>query len=122
MKVGNVPPKEAVKIEISYLQELSLSCNTFYQLHMSGTISPRYMNHIPGEVIKAGFRNEGAKSKGDLFWNFRITLKTTNKVIFFDSHTHGIELISQNKIGTESEFVLGKKALVNKDFVFSYTT
>ena len=33
---------------------------------MSGTISPRYMNYIPGEIIRAGFRNQGAKAKGDL--------------------------------------------------------
>ena len=46
--MGNVPPKETVVIEISYLQELSLAVNSFYQLTMAGTISPRYMNHIPG--------------------------------------------------------------------------
>jgi len=50
--VGNVPPKESVKIEIVYLQELTLSCNMFYKLHMIGTISPRYMNYIPKEVIE----------------------------------------------------------------------
>lgn len=64
LKVGNIPPRGSVKIEIAYLQELSLSCNTFYQLHMVGTISPRYMNHIPGEAIKAGLRNEALKTKG----------------------------------------------------------
>lgn len=100
LKIGNVPPKETVKIEISYLQELSLSCNTFYQLHMPGTISPRYMSHISGDAIKTGFRNEKAKAKGDLYWNFRISLKTTRKVVFFNSHTHDVELVTQNKEGT----------------------
>jgi len=49
LKVGNVGPNQPVKIEIVYLQELSLSYNTFYQLHLPGTISPRYVNHIPNE-------------------------------------------------------------------------
>ncbi len=96
LKVGNVPPKETVRIEIVYLQELTLACNTFYQLHMVGTISPRYMNYIPAEQIKAGLRNEAAKVKGGFYWNFTISLRTSRKVIFFDSNSHDIELISQN--------------------------
>ena len=88
-------------IEVSYLQELSLAVNSFYQLTMAGTISPRYMNYIPGESLKAGLRNEGAKVKGDLYWNLRISLKATRKVVFFDSQTHNIDLVSQNDKGTE---------------------
>ena len=109
-------------IEISYLQELSLAVNSFYQLTMAGTISPRYMNHIPGEKLKAGLRNEGAKAKGNLYWDFRISLRTARKVVFFDSHTHEIDLVSQNDPCTETELALGKSCLLNKDFVFSYTT
>ena len=88
LKVGNVPPKETVRIEIVYLQELTLSCNTFYQLHMVGTISPRYMNYIPAEQIRAGLRNDAAKVKGDFYWNFTISLRTPRKVVFFKSNTH----------------------------------
>jgi hypothetical protein len=57
LKIGNVPPDQTVRIEIAYLQELTLACNTFYQLHMTGTISPRYMNYIPGDKIKSALRN-----------------------------------------------------------------
>lgn len=102
LKVGNIGPKESVKIEISYLQELSLSCNTFYQLHLMGTISPRYMRYIPEEMIKAGLRNEGAKASGRFYWNFTISLKTSRKAIFFDSNSHDIQLVSQNDPQTQT--------------------
>jgi hypothetical protein len=120
--VGNVPPGESVKIEISYLQELTLANNTFYQLHLAATISPRYMNQVPGDKLKAGFRNEEAKVKGEFYWNFKIALRTARKVIFFDSHTHDIQLISQNDSCTESFLGMTQAAVPNKDFVFSFTT
>ena len=44
MEIGNLGPGEEVKINISYLQELNVEQNTFYQLHIPSTISPRYMN------------------------------------------------------------------------------
>jgi hypothetical protein len=122
LRVGNVPPGESVRIEIAYLQELSLANNTFYQLRMAGTISPRFLSHIPGETVKAGFRNAAAKAKGEFFWDFRITLRTSRKVLFSDSHTHGLELVSQNDARTESVFALTAASIPNKDFVFSYTT
>lgn len=104
------------------MQELALSYNMFYELHMIGTISPRYMNYIPGEVLAAGLRNEGAKTSGDFYWNFRISLKTFRKVVFFDSNSHDIELLSQNDPCTESMLVMTKQSVPNKDFYFRYTT
>ena len=63
---------------------------------MVGTISPRYMSHIPAEKLRAGLRNEAARAKGDFYWNYTINLKTSRKNIFFDSHTHDLELFFQN--------------------------
>ena len=101
-------PDSSVRIELCYLQEIGLTLNTFYQLHMVATISPRYMNYIPGEVVKAGLRSDGARSKGEFYWNFRISLKTSKKTIFFDSHSHDVELVSQNEGKTISEIVMSK--------------
>ena len=120
--MGNVPPKENVKIELIYLQELSLSVNTFYQLHMTGTITPRYFNYIPQEQILYGYRNEEARVKGQFYWNFKITLKTSKRLVHFDSHTHPIALLSQNNEGTETVLVMEKAAVPNKDFSLSFTT
>lgn len=110
------------------MQELTLSYNMFYQLHFPGTISPRYLNHVPKEEILMGYRREGFNKiqsigvQNTFTWTFKISLKTSRKVTFFDSHTHDIELISQNDPATESVFVLEKACIPNKDFVFSYTT
>lgn len=55
---------QSVDIEIVFLQELTISYNTFYELQMIGTISPRYMNHIRFEQIKKAFANTDQKVKG----------------------------------------------------------
>jgi len=51
MEIGNLGPGEEVKISISYLQELNVEQNTFYQLHIPSTISPRYMNDHAGRLF-----------------------------------------------------------------------
>lgn len=51
MEIGNLGPGEEVKISISYLQELNVEQNTFYQLHIPSTISPRYMNNHVGRRL-----------------------------------------------------------------------
>jgi len=47
LEIGNVGPQEEVKITVSYLSELTVDQNTFYQFHLPSTISPRYMNYVP---------------------------------------------------------------------------
>jgi len=44
MKIGNVPGGANVRITIEFLQMLDVSLNTFWQLMIPSTISPRYMN------------------------------------------------------------------------------
>jgi hypothetical protein len=105
------------------LQELSLSNNTFYQLHLPGTISPRYMNWIPKELLAKSCKKSGqVSSEGNFTWSFKISLKTTRKVVFFDSNSHDIMLVSQNDTQTLSEFAMTDATVPNKDFTFTYTT
>lgn len=47
LEIGNIPPRSKVNITIALVQELGLGLNTFYQLQVPSTISPRYMNRIP---------------------------------------------------------------------------
>jgi hypothetical protein len=44
MRIGNVKGNEKVEIRITLLQMLDVSLNTFWQLRLPGTISPRYLN------------------------------------------------------------------------------
>ena len=111
-----------MKIEIVYLQELTLSSNMFYELHMTGTIYPRYMAQIPHKTLLRGFRDKAVQAKGEFYWDFTIMLRTSKKVILAQSKSHKIITVAQNDSKTVSEFTLEKESLSNKDFVFTYTT
>ena len=93
MKIGNIPPHKKVKVEIAYLQELSLSCSTFYHFQLTGKTAPRYINHIPKEHMKE-IQNEGKSLEGDFSWSFKINLRTTRKVVFGESPSHKLSKIS----------------------------
>ena len=123
-EIGNIPPKTEFQVKVSMLQEMSISLNTFYKLIVPGSISPRYMNRVDGLLsVPEHMKQKGVSSgKADFTWNFKISLKTTRKVIFFDSPSHQIKLVKQNDQGTESEFVMEKSEIPNKDFTFVYTT
>lgn len=46
-------------------------------------------------------KNKGKSSgKPDFDWSFKVDLKTTRKVTFFDSPSHNITLLNQNEKGT----------------------
>ena len=89
---------------------------------MIGTISPRYMNHIPQEKIISGFNNKTSQIRGEFYWDFRICLKASRKIVFSKSQSHPLKVLSSNNKKTKMEFTLDKKCIPNKDFVFTYTT
>lgn len=103
LKVGNIGPKERVTIEIQYLHELSLSYNTFYELKVPASVTPRFLKNYSEERLLLGYRPYGApKIEGDFYWSFHISLRTTRKVTFFDSSSHKLAVIKQNDTCTES--------------------
>ena len=48
LEIGNIPPKTEFVVTVSFLQEMSISLNTFYKLQIPSTISPRYANKVEG--------------------------------------------------------------------------
>lgn len=103
---------------------MKISQNTFYKLHIPSTISPRYMNKVNGESKLAEHQIKKGKSSGkvDFTWAFKIDIQTTRKVVFFNSPTHSLTLLNQNKKGTETLLVMEKSEIPNKDFTFLFTT
>ena len=95
--------------------------NSFYKLIVPSTISPRYINDAEGFIDYIG-KPVKLSGKATFTWNFKITLKTSHKVVFFDSPSHIIDLLSQNEDGTETLIVMTKLCVPNKDFQFLYTT
>lgn len=106
LNVGNIAPESEVKICISYLQELNVEQNTFFQFHLSSTISPRYMFNFPGKRAQMQNIQKVQNVEGHYTWNFKITLITTRKIVFHKCSTHDLGLISQNPDSTELTFVM----------------
>ena len=121
LEIGNIPPKTEFVIYISFMQEMTLSMNTFYKTQIPSTISPRYACNYFEMLEKE--KKEGKKSsEPDFTWTFKIDLITKRKVIFFDSPSHDIALLSQNETGTETLLAMTESCIPNKDFTFLYTT
>jgi hypothetical protein len=78
--------------------------NTFYKLKIPSTISPRYMRKTQNNEqveVPLNMKKKGKViCKPDFKWSFMIDLKTTKKVVFFNSPSHNITLLSQNANGT----------------------
>lgn len=73
--------------------------SSFYKLIVPSTISPRYMNDSEGFIDYIG-KPVKSSAKANFTWNFKITLKTNRQVVFFDSSSHKIDLLSQNENAT----------------------
>ena len=95
MEIGNVPPGEELMIEISVMQELELTQNTFYRLYVPSRIVPRYVMKRFANL--EGKKEEKKSSWGEFTWSFKVNLKTGRKVIFHDSPTHKMETLNQNE-------------------------
>lgn len=124
LEIGNIPPKTEFTVTISLLQEMKISQNTFYRIQIPSTISPRYMNRVGAETkVPEHMKQKGQSSgKADFSWNFKVDLRTSRKVVFFDSPSHDVTLLNQNEHGTETLLVMAKDETPNKDFTFVYTT
>ena len=66
------------------------------------TSSTPIMNRVNGDLKKSEFMKEKnlPNEKPNFDWTFKIELKTTRKVVFFDSPSHNITLLNQNEKGT----------------------
>ena len=98
LEIGNIPPQTEFTITISLLQEMKVSQNTFYRLQIPSTISPRFMNKVEGVAKQSEHQQHKGQSSGkpDFDWSFKVDLRTTRKVVFFDSPSHDITMLSQN--------------------------
>lgn len=87
---------------------MKIGANTFYQLRIPSTISPRYMNHVEGMAkVPEHMQHEGKSTgPGNYKWSFTINIKTTKKLVFFNSPSHTLIKKNQNKEGTETTLEL----------------
>lgn len=122
LQLGNLGPGEEVTIELHYVEELSISLNTFYQFTFVPRLTPRYVNSIPHNDILSAFRNSVKTVGGDFEWDFRLSLRTARKITSFKSPTHALVTEKSDDLGTEYAFTLGKGESMNKAFSFLFST
>lgn len=123
MSIGNIPPKTQFKVTIAFLREMAIGMNSFYRLVVPSTISPRYLKKVENaaKVSKPRQQKGELHSKAGFTWTFKIEIKTSKKLVFFESSSHKLSMISQNKEATETLFIMKKEEIPNKDFHFVYS-
>lgn len=61
------------------------------------------------------------RTRPDFNWSFNIDLKSTKKIIFYNSTSHKLKKVSESEDGNHVVLTLEKSSRPNKDFVFVYT-
>ena len=94
---------------------MEISHSTFLTAHIPSTISPRYTQKYKSDSKENKKENskvyDPVKSPQVLkdagyTWSFKITLNTTQKLIFWASTTHELKEIYQNEEGKQTVLVM----------------
>lgn len=113
LKVGNIPPKSIVTIEIEFIQELEVVMNTLYKLRIPSVISPRYINDKiqKEEPWYQSIAKYISPSQTELTytWTFNLKLLSESPLVFNNSSTHDLLQTSVNPTQTEADFILSDK-------------
>ena len=63
------------------------------------------------------------KVEGRTFsWDFNIRLRSSRKIIFHESSSHKTVVLRKDDLGTIIDLTFENGAILDRDFVFSYTT
>lgn len=118
MRVGNIAPRQTVKILLTYVHTNSLVCNTFYQYKLTSAMTPRYARGL--QVPQLVFNSlPGSKSiEGRCEWSVKVSIRSSQKILKVESDTHKM-VIKQN--GGIVNATFANNELPNKDFTLSYT-
>jgi hypothetical protein len=91
IKLGNVGIGYHIKIKLSFVHEVNISYNTFYEFRLSPTMTPRYLCNLPAEDVSFNKFNSGKAIKGGCQWNIRILVTSMRKLTSFFSASHKID-------------------------------
>lgn len=94
LKIGSIPPLSEFTVKISFLQEVPTISNSFYDLFVPSTISPRYIDKMVGKYRGLDKKKIEVSSKTEFTWNFKILLRMSNKITLNRSSTHELQTIS----------------------------
>ena len=91
VKIGNIERNEEVKINISFIHEVSLVLNTFYEFRLPTTITPRYISRRDYKYVHESFGANAASYRGICYWNINIKIRSSRKLKTIFSKTHAID-------------------------------
>lgn len=95
MLVGNIRPKQTVKVIVTYVHINSLVCNTFYQFKLTSAMTPRYARGLEFPNITFE-RLPGSKNvEGRCNWGVNVTIRSSEKILKVESVSHKLK-VSQN--------------------------
>ena len=80
--------------------------SSLFEIRMMSSVSPSYIKALSNQQVMDGFRNEEAKASAQFYWDFRICLRASRKITFFESQSHQLELVHKNDSMTEIKLSL----------------
>lgn len=91
--------------------------NQFYQLLVPSTISPRYMNTVPNPSNSDSYPRQSTIDslqtavlkqiyRPDYTWNFVLTLRAMNRIVFDDCASHELVKVSSSEDQTQIVYTL----------------
>ena len=99
--------------------------NTFYKFTLPIKMNPRYFNSFTRHELTNSFRNVVKVSQVNNYnfsWDFNIRLRSSRKIIHHESTSHKTVVVNKNDIGTDVALTFQNGSILDRDFVFQYTT
>ena len=94
IRIGNIGPGVEVNIEISYVEELKITMNTFYAFSLQTKIFPKAL-----DLINLN-QNQAVNVVEQFQWNFMLKVKSTRKIVKYNVLSQNLKLNSYNLEGT----------------------
>lgn len=116
IKIGNIGPGVEVKIEISYIEELRVTMNTFYTFSLPRKIFPSISQDSNLHQNQVGSEAE------QIQWDFLLKVKSLRKIVKYNVLSQNLKLNSYNAEGTELSFILDENSKKINNINFMYTT
>jgi hypothetical protein len=113
ISIGNIAPSEEVRIEIALTEELPISVNTFYRYSLKSTLHPQ-LNQLAEELLGV--------QKSAHEWTCKLRVRSSRKVVAYQSPSHKIELEKRNDADTDLSFTVVPSADLSTEFTFLYST
>jgi hypothetical protein len=92
MQVGNIAPRQTVKIVLTYLHSNSLLCNALYQYKLTSAMTPRYARGLQVQQLMFNSFPGSVKMEGKCVWSVNVTVRSSQRILNVKSETHKMKI------------------------------